>query len=90
VREAERRAASIAEAAAERHRVVLANIETSESRLRDLAESLRRVAGSLDTIVADSRPSRAAGHVQAGEPSEDSLVVALAPTTAEPVPAAAE
>jgi hypothetical protein len=93
VRDAERRAASIAEAAAERHRVVLANIETSESRLRDLAESLRRVAGSLDTIVDDGRGGRTSEpNVQPAEPPDDSLVAALTPTVEaeEPVPAAAE
>ena len=53
VREAERRAASIADTSGERHRVLLANIAESETRLRELANSLRGVAASLDDVVGD-------------------------------------
>jgi hypothetical protein len=51
VDEAERRALNIADEAVQRDRVLLANIEASEQRLRDLARSLRTVAGSLDDVV---------------------------------------
>lgn len=51
IRDAEHRAASIAETLGERHRVVLANIEASEDRLRELAGSLGAVASSFDDIV---------------------------------------
>ncbi|MFL6069352.1 MAG: hypothetical protein ACJ74N_16640 [Gaiellaceae bacterium] len=54
VDEAERHALSIADDAAQRDRVLLANIEASEHRLRDLARSLRTVAASLDDVVGSS------------------------------------
>jgi hypothetical protein len=53
VRDAERRAASIADTSGERHRVLLANIAESETRLRDLANSLRGAAASLDNVIGD-------------------------------------
>jgi hypothetical protein len=55
VRDAERRAATLADVAAERHRVLLANIDSSESRLRDLAKSLSTVATALEGLVGDGR-----------------------------------
>lgn len=53
LRDAERRAAAIADTSDERHRVLLANIAESETRLRQLATSLRGVAASLDDVVGD-------------------------------------
>jgi vacuolar-type H+-ATPase subunit H len=52
VRDAERRATRIAETAADRHRVVLSNIGAAETRLTELAKSMRLVAGTLDEVVA--------------------------------------
>jgi hypothetical protein len=53
VRDAEERAAAIAGTAGERNRVLLTNVAASEVRLRELAESLRTVASSLDEIVEE-------------------------------------
>ena len=71
VAEAERRAVGISDQAVQRDRVLLARVATSERRLRDLARSLRTVAGSLDDVV---------GNGESGEESEDD---ALALTRAD-------
>ncbi len=54
IRDAERRAASIADSSGDRHRVLLTNIAASETRLRELAKSLRGVAVSLDEVVGST------------------------------------
>jgi hypothetical protein len=51
VQDAERRASSIADSSEGRHRALLVNIAASEGRLRDLANSLRGLASSLDDAV---------------------------------------
>jgi hypothetical protein len=66
VAEAERRAAGVSDQAVQRDRVLLANIAASEQRLRDLARSLRTVAGSLDDVVGDD---------ESGQESEDNARV---------------
>jgi hypothetical protein len=59
VRDAERRAAAIADSSGERHRVLLTNITASETRLRELAKSLRGVAATLDDVVGVEERSEA-------------------------------
>jgi membrane protein involved in colicin uptake len=53
IRDAQERADTIADTAAEREHVLLANIAASEDRLHELAESLRGVASSLDDVVGE-------------------------------------
>jgi len=82
VRDAERRAARIAETAADRHRIVLSNIEASESRLTELAKSMRLVAGTLDEVVSagtqgDPEETPSGKTLEEGS----SLEAALRPTT---------
>jgi len=51
VRDAEQRASQLADAAAERHRVLLADISASENRMQHLATSLREVANRLEEVA---------------------------------------
>ncbi len=55
VQDAERQAAEIGDVGAERHRVLLADIAASESRMSELAESLRDVAARLEGVVGANR-----------------------------------
>jgi vacuolar-type H+-ATPase subunit E/Vma4 len=73
VRDAERRAASIADTSDERNRVLLANIAESETRLRDLAQSLRGVAASLDDVVGNADTAELGDQELAPERLEDAL-----------------
>jgi hypothetical protein len=75
VRDAERRAASIADTSGERNRVLLANIAESETRLRDLAQSLRGVAASLDDVVGNGDSPAVDDQGPAHEHLEDALRV---------------
>jgi hypothetical protein len=54
IREAEERAKALQTGADERDRTLRANIAASEQRLRELANSLRVVASSLDGLVGDN------------------------------------
>jgi hypothetical protein len=51
VRDAEARASRLADEAADRHRVLLADISASENRMRHLATSLREVADRLEGVA---------------------------------------
>ena len=56
VGEAEERAAEIEHVAADRHRVLLSDIASSESRMTNLAETLHRVATQLEEVAAARLP----------------------------------
>jgi hypothetical protein len=56
VRDAEQRASQLASIAAERHRVLLVNVSASETRMRNLAGSLRDVASRLEEVSEGAKP----------------------------------
>ena len=56
VGEAEEHAAEIEHVAADRHRVLLSDIASSESRMTNLAETLHRVASQLEEVAAARLP----------------------------------
>jgi hypothetical protein len=84
VRDAERRAASISDASNERHRVLLANIAASESRLRDLALSLRTVAGSLDDVLGEADAPKPGDEAMGREREAELLDETLRSEVSEP------